>query len=197
MKDYCDCKIGRKAEKYELDDLDQRIQQRRETNEDSLRDLAEFVNVRILEVVIDATDADIVGDVDSIYRAMTSEEVTTKRRVEIRDQLTAVGTDLKELKDDFVSYQTIRYHLQNCLEIDTSRKGIETIQEGREVITSSMKRDQDVIERTVARLDRIDTLEIPDPRVTVTATIECGRCGDSYRIEDFLTRGRCRCEKDD
>lgn len=189
--DLCECKIGRKADKYGLGNLDREISARR-TDGMSLRDLAEFVNIQITEEAINAADADIAGDAASVYEAL-DEDGVIERRVQLQDQFATVGIEIEELEDDYVSYQTVRHHLQDCLEMDTSRQGIESVAEGREVINWARNRDQEIIERTLNRLRRVDEIETGSLNVILTATVECRDCGDSLRIETLLKNGTCEC----
>lgn len=189
----CPCKIGRQIDSYDLRDLNEDLRYRRHEEETSLRDLADFVNARILETAIDASDADIAGDAVSVYVALTGDDVSTRRRVDVTDQLSNAGIDVDELERDFVSYQSVRYHLQNCLDVDTSRHGVETLEEGRGVVEWARTRDANVIERTLSRLQRTGAVTAGELTTTVTVTVECATCGNTYRIDEFLDRGSCEC----
>lgn len=187
----CECKIGRKVDKYDLTNLDQKISVRRNDGM-SLRDLADLVNIRITEAAINAADADIAGDATSVYGAI-NENGAIERRVQLQDQLAAVGIEIDELEADHVSYQTVRHHLRNCLEMDTSRQGIESVAEGREVVNWARNRDREIIKRTLNRLQRVGELEAGDLNVTLTVTVECKNCGDSTHVETLLKNGTCEC----
>lgn len=187
----CDCKIGRNAEKYGLS-ID--VRRWREDEELSLRDLAQRVNVRITAAVLDSVDGGIVGDPASVYAVLADPDVAADRRVTVQDQLAGQDVDPGELDADFVSYQSVRHHLRNCVGVDTSRRGIETIDEGRAVVEWATDREARVVERTLGRLGRVGALAGTDYEVTTTLTITCGDCGATYRIDDLLDAGGCSCE---
>lgn len=189
----CECKIGRQMEKYGLSDLNGELRHHRREEEASLRDLADFVNARIVEAAIDAADADVAGDGTSVYVALADDDVSTERRVNVTDQLTSTGIDVDELEGDFVSYQSVRTHLRNCLDVDTGRRGVETVEEGREVIEWARARDENVIERTLSRLQRVGAITAGELTATTTITVECTTCGTNYRLGRFLDRGACEC----
>lgn len=191
----CSCKIGRQMDAYGLQGLNDDVLRRREEGA-SLRDLAEFVNVRILEAAMDASDADVAGDAGSVYAALTDDSISTEKRVNTIDQLNDVGIDVKALEGDFVSYQSVRYHLQKCLDMDTGRQGVETIEEGREVIEWARTREENIIGRTLSRLQRIGAIAGGDLRTNSTVTVECTECESTYTIEEFLDRGVCECSDD-
>lgn len=192
VEEACGCKVGRSAAKYGADDLDRALRRRRAEGA-SLRDLESFVNARLLGAAVDATDATVAGDPASIYAALTDDGVSTDRRVRVQDRLADVGLDLDELEADFVSYQTVRTHLRDCLGMDTGRSGVETVEEGRGVVERVRDRDREIIERTLARLRRRGALGIGDVTVTVAVTVECGQCGRSHRLRDLLDEGGCDC----
>lgn len=191
----CSCKIGRQTDAYGLHGLNEDILRRREEGA-SLRNLAEFVNERILEAEIDASDVDVAGDAGSVYAALTEDRVSTEKRVNTIDQLNDVGINVKALQEDFVSYQSVRYHLQNCLDMDTGRRGVETIEEGRGVIEWARTREENVIGRTLSRLQRIGAIAGGDLRTSSTVTVECTECESTYMISEFLDRGACECFDD-
>jgi len=191
--DHCGCKIGRNAKKYVLEELDEDLIRERHDREASLRDLASFVNTRILEAAINEADADIAGDPASVYSALTDDDVRPARRVAVTDQLTNVGVEVADLTADFVSYQSVRHHFQTCLDMDTNRRGIETVQEGREVLEQARQRAENVIDRTLARLRRTGSLSTGDLTVIATVTITCEDCGNVYRVDELLDHGRCGC----
>ena len=192
-EDTCQCKIGRVAQEYGVNTLTAELVRRRSEEHTSLRDLADIVNVRIVEGVLDDSTADIIVDPRSIYYSLTDDETDTEQRVRVSDQLSRLAIDIEALTNDFVSYQTVRRHLQNCLEMSTDREGIETINEAKAVIDWSRNRHENIVERTIKRLDRLGELSIEQPRVTATITIACERCGSITRIDELLQQGRCGC----
>lgn len=189
----CDCKVGRLRAEYDLPALDERIRRRRQEEEESLRDLASFVNTRALEKVIESADLDIVGDPQSVYRALTSEDVQPERTVRIRNTLIDANIDLESLTTDFVSYQTIRTHLNDCLNIDTSRSGVETVGEARSLVEWTRSRDERVIDAALRRLGRNGELSAGDISVTTTVVVTCGDCGVTKPVEEFLEHNGCDC----
>jgi len=187
------CKIDRVATKYDLDDLDRMVRHRRRKNGASLRDLERLINTQILDAALAETDVDILGDAASVYEVLTGSDVDTRRLVNVQDQMEKHGIDLEELESDFISYQTVRTHLNDCLGVDTSRQGVESIEEGYEIIRGDRQRHQEVVSRTIARFSRLNLVQIENPTVTVSTTIECESCKRTYRILEFLEQGRCEC----
>ena len=189
----CDCKIGRDARKYDTPDLPIFVKRRRIEDDLSLRDLADAANTHIVKAIIDRAGADVAGDAASVYAALTDEEVSPERRLSVRNQLADLDVTVKELEEDFVSYQAIRYHLRNCLDIDTSREGITSIAEGREIIANARERDQEIIAQTLRRLQRVDKLRDTPIEVRISPRVSCRNCGQSFGVEAFLERGGCDC----
>ena len=192
MSAACDCKIGRDAEAYGLDALNADLRRRREDGA-SLRSLARYVNVRLLKAELLKADADIVGDAESVYDALEGDDVAPERRADVRDQLSYAGVNLAALYDDFVSHQTVRAHLNDCLGLDTSRPGVTTIKEARDLIAWASDKEERTIKQTLAQLDRNGTLDLGDMEVTLSVTVRCADCGDSFRVSEILECRRCSC----
>jgi len=194
--DACGCKVSRVADRRDLGDLDAELRHRRDEGA-SLRDLADVVNTRVLESGMNAVDADVVGDAASVYEALTGDDVDPTRHADVRDQLEYAGVDVESVSGDFVSHQTVRDHLRDCLGLDTGRDGVETVQEGREVVTWARERNERVVERTLQRLGRTGALELGELDVFNSTTVTCEDCGSSFGVEELLDRGGCDCGRED
>lgn len=189
----CGCKIGKNRKKHGLTSLNETLARKRREEGTSLRNLARFVNIQILDTILSDTEADIVGNPSSIYDAISDENVPINRRVMITDQLQTQGIDVDELRGDFVSYQTVRRHFQDCMGIPTDRQGVDSVDEAREVIEWSQERHENILERTLGRLHRKGIVHFGDPTIRSSLTISCDDCGEIYGLEEFLTEKACKC----
>jgi hypothetical protein len=79
---------------------------------ESLRDLADAFNRRLLESALTAAGASTVsGEASNLYRLLTGDDVSSGMRTEARARLERDGVDVDQLERDFVTYQAIRAHL--------------------------------------------------------------------------------------
>jgi hypothetical protein len=189
----CNCKVGRVADAYDLTQLDAELEQRYVAEDASLRDLSEYINTQVIGAVLENSGADIVGDPESIYQTLNDDEVSPERRANVRDQLAYSGVDVESTTSDFVSHQTVRDHLRDCLDIDTGRSGVDTTKEARDVINWARERDEEIIDRVFKRLNQKGILNIGDLEVSHTVRIACVECGKTYRPDDILSEGACEC----
>lgn len=192
----CSCKVGRDVGKYGLDDLDDELERRYVSGDASLRDLADLVNATIVGSAVDATDAEVVGDPASIYAAVRGEDVAPERSANVRDQLTYAGVDLDALTDDFVSHQTVRDHLRSCLDVDTSRAGVESLSDAATVVEWASSRDEQIVDRTVERVRRLGLLDTGPLEISHSIRVTCVDCGATYRPTELFERGGCECTGD-
>jgi len=93
----CSCKVGRNARAYGLEGFDARLRERHAGGA-SLRDLERFVNETLLHRALEAADADVIGDVASVYEALTDEDVSAGCRTEVRERLSQAGVDVEALR---------------------------------------------------------------------------------------------------
>lgn len=189
----CDCKVGRGARKYGLSELDAELRRRHEADA-SLRDLEAFVNHAILERAIHDADIDVVGSVDSVLETLTSADASAGRRTETRSRLAGGGVDVEAIESDFVSYQTVRTHLRDCLGIDTANRGEFTVDDARGTIEWSRSRNRAVIERTLERLRRAGTLDTGPLELSELVRVTCSDCGGTYPLATVLSNRRCECD---
>lgn len=189
------CKVGRSASAYGLADLDDDLRRRHERGE-SLRDLAAFVNRRILGRAIDGAEGDLVTDADALYDLLSDGELSAGRRTEIREKLARAGVDLDAVESRYVSHQTVRDHLRECLTVDTSVRPDLDPESARGTIEWARARFLGIAERTLARLESADELAAGNLEVTATVRATCTDCGESYRLGVLVDRGRCGCSSD-
>lgn len=188
------CKVGRAVASYGLFEFDDELRSRRERGE-SLRDLASFTNVRVLDRALADTNADVVGDPESLYHVLTDDDVRTSRRTELESRLRSQGVDLGRLRESFVSHTTMRHHLQGCLGVDTSRDRSVNPDAERGTIRWARARSEQVVEAALHRLRSAGDLETGSLDVTHSIRATCETCGESFRLHDLLESGRCACTR--
>lgn len=190
-----DCKVDRVAERRGLSGLDDRLRRRRADGE-SLRDLAHVHNRAVLGAAMRAAGMDpLDGEVANLHRLLTDEAVSSGERVDAEARLRRNGVDPAAVRDDFVSHATIRTHLNDCLDVSTSRERAPSVDNARTTVLKLLSRTESVARRTVERLADRDVLVLPDPSVSVSLRVACGECGDEYAFPELLERGGCSCRE--
>lgn len=189
----CGCKVGRTAERYGVDDIDDLLRERRAEGA-SLRRLETVVNEAVLRAALEDSDTDVFRDVTTIYRTLTDDETSAGVRTETRAWLSRVGVDPDELTDSFVSYQTVRSHLRDCLDVDTDRDSTLSVDDAGGTIEWARSRSEGIVRRTIERLDDTDGFHSGPVDVTHVVRVSCVDCGASYPVERFLERGGCDCD---
>ncbi|MDF9746224.1 rod-determining factor RdfA [Natrinema salsiterrestre] len=206
MDHRCSCKVGRKRRKYDLDGLNGELRERRFDHGASLRDLAEYVNRRMLETAIERAGLDFtdvaygaVSPDDAlavVYETLTGDGVPADREVRVRTRLEQRGVDIEVIESDWVTHPTIRAHLNECLEIETSRSSRITPDDSRDTIEWARTRCARVVDQTVSRLISSGHVTVSDPDISVLIRITCSDCGQTYRLSELLTEGSCSCHSD-
>ena len=135
-------------------------------------------------------------DAAAIYRNLTGDDISAGVRTETEAWLSRVGVDPAELRDDFVSYQTVRTHLRECLDVDTARESSLSVDDAEGTIEWARSRSEGIIGRTIERLGDTDGFHSGAVDVTHVARVSCADCGASYPVEKFLDRGGCDCDTD-
>lgn len=186
-----DCKVDRLNRKYR-EELNELIKHRRK-NGYSLRDLESVVNETLLrERMEDEGKRTTLNEPSQCYEELTDGEDWVKE--DRRNQLEAMGVDVSELLEDFVSYRTIKKHLNQCLGIDTSSPAYEPDLDKEEINAIKMqRRTEDVIEKALKRLIQHDALEMGEPEAITSVDIECGNCGETTSLSAIYSRGGCSC----
>ncbi|MFC7209094.1 rod-determining factor RdfA [Natronoarchaeum sp. GCM10025321] len=190
------CKVDRISNKWELAEIDERLQKRRNDG-DSLRDLETYYNQAVLQAAMKATGQETLdGEIPNVYRLLTDDEVSPGERIDVESRLRQNGLDPAELTGDFVSYQTIRTHLNDCLEVDTARDTTLTVSDAQNTVFKLISRTESVAHQMIARLETGGSLTIPAPTVTLSLRVGCSECGDEYPFSKLLERGGCSCQSE-
>lgn len=188
----CDCKLGRAIDTYGLPEFNERLRDRRAEGA-SLRRLETVVNTAILRRALTSADREVIGDPGSIYETLTGEDVSAGERTAAAERLTRAGVDVEALREDFVSYQTVRTHLKECLDVDTARSEPLSPEDAQGTIQWARSRSEGIVERTLERLEDSEGFEAGDIDVSHVVRVSCERCGASHPVETFVDRGGCDC----
>jgi len=204
--DVCGCKVGRGIERYGLDGLDAELVRRRRESDASLRELADYTNRQMLAAALDAASVDLddtlygaVDDEDAVevlYDTLADDETPTERVARVRTRLVQNGVDVEAVQSDWVTHTTVRSHLRECLEVDTSREASITPADGRDTIEWARNRCANVVGETLERLRRADLLSTGSLETSVTIQVTCTDCGGTYRPGQLLSEQACDCGGD-
>lgn len=190
-------KVERVSHKYGLDGIDKELESRwtRTNDRYSLRDLAEFFNIQILESAMEAADmASLEGDAANVYRLLTDEDVNRGNRTQTKRHLEQNGIDADELITDFVSYQAINRHLKNVLGVKYPEE-TEKVEpeEAAQRIFALQNRTKVVAENTLDQIQGREDFSTGDLDVLVDISITCYRCGQQLDVRQFIERNGCEC----
>lgn len=199
----CACKIGKNIKKYNLVNLNSELIQRREDQQASLRDLADFINKQILKSALESVNADITSSlytdlsggnaIVDIYNVLTDDDIPTDRVARIHTRLSQAGVDLESIKDDWVTHPTIRTHFQKCLNIDTSRTSNITDNDAQDTIEWARSKCAKIVEQTFQRLRNANVVSTGPVTATVVIKVTCERCGATARPTNLIRSRSCEC----
>jgi len=117
----CECKISRNSLKYNLTELYRKLPDLwlgKGTEEHSLRELQEKINIEILRSALEKEGVDtVVGETEARYEVLTDDSYSPGEKTEVASRLRSEGVDVDEVRSDFVSHQSVANHFNGCLGI--------------------------------------------------------------------------------
>lgn len=166
---------------------------------ESLRDLADSFNQRLLESALTAAGMSTVsGEVENLYRLLTADDVSSGMRTEARIRLERDGVDVDQLERNFVTYQAIRLYLAEYrgaeYEGPSASDKVESVLKTIQRLRSRLRL---ITEEGLDRLRSTDRLTLGTFRLFVDVDVLCEDCGAQYGIVELLERGGCDCDRDD
>lgn len=192
-------KVSRLIEKYELTGIGDELERRWTRSEDrlSLRDLADFFNRRILGAALETEgSAALDGEVENLYRLLTSEDITSGVRQQARNRIDRRGVDPDSLEGDFVSYQAVRTYLKNDRDAtppDTASSPRERVTRKRSTIQRLTTRLVTVTEQSLDELANASAVTLGDFEVLVAVRVHCSDCNTQSPVTELLAEGGCEC----
>jgi hypothetical protein len=194
--------VARLLDEYDLgvaygDELERRWTADGDERE-SLRDLADRFNRRLLESALTAAGASTVsGEVANLYRLLTADDVSSGMRTEARARLERDGVDVDGLERDFVTYQAIRSYLTEYRDAEYEEpSAAERVESVLGTIQRLRSRLRSITEGSLDRLQSTDRLTLGTFRLFVDVDVLCEDCGAQYGVAELLERGGCDCEDD-
>jgi hypothetical protein len=147
----------------------------------------------VTAVALSAAEVDIDAEPGTVYAAVqNSDELDISRRDEIREIL-AGALDIDRLRTDYISHETVRKHLNDHLDISTSRGSVESAEELEDALQTYEQQYETAVASALERAAERGFLSGGDFRVFSTR-VECQECSTTYRLEELLANGGCECE---
>jgi hypothetical protein len=190
-----DSKVARTIDEFDLEGVGEELERRWVAEDgDSLRDLAEVFNRRLLGTVLASAPGSDGVDPESAYLTLTEDDVPAGERRTVRRNLERAGVDVERLTDSFVSHQAIHTYLTRYREVTYPDRDPEDRKASiEESINRLQSRTATVTESNVERLADAGAVTAGSIEVFVTVEVFCEDCGSSRSVGQFLEAGGCRC----
>lgn len=188
-------KVGRVLEEHDLQDLrsDLPVLWSGDRGHDvSLRDLADQVNLAVLEAALEREGASpLDGEVENYYRLLTDDEVHSGTRTKTVRTLEREGLDVEAVTDDFVTHQAVHTYLREYCGVEPSD---DSGAEPRKSVQRFRSRLQAVVADSVERLKRSGGTSIGEYTVLVDINVICEECGTHLSIGSLFAGENCNCD---
>lgn len=189
-------KVARLVEEYDLEGLGAEMERRWTDEEDrwSLRELADHFNRTLLEAAVEAEgNQPLDGEVENLYRLLTDDDVASADRTRVRRRLERDGVDVDALRDDFVTYQSVRTYLKKYRGAEHSPAETDPLEREATNVQRLRGRVDSVTEGKLEQLRDSGALSIGEFRTLVDVRVVCEDCNAQYDVVDLLEDGGCDC----
>lgn len=197
MNGRTDCKVDRVSDRYGLEggagygSVDDHLLARWTGAEGSAlgyRRLTEWFNKRLLRRTYDDHGRDALASrVDDDYATLTGEDDI--RRGELLDGLAADGVDGEALREDMVSWGTMRNHLRGCLDAEKQAPQATTDWEREQVDVARAHAAGKVEEALTSLGNKGRVADAEGASVEVQVQLACGECPNRVPFPVALRRG--------
>lgn len=194
-------KIERVADEYDLSGLGDELVFRwlgeNGYERESLRDLADRVNNRLIHAAVDESLTLLDGEADNIRRLLTDDDVTTGKRIETRQNLKHEGVDINRLESSLISYQSVYNYFKRDRNI--SRKPEQSAHDPTstlEPIHKLANRLRAIMRNHIKQWTRNDVVTDGSYDVDVVVWVTCQHCGERWSPTTFLDESGCQCAHD-
>ncbi|MFC6720182.1 rod-determining factor RdfA [Halobacteriaceae archaeon SHR40] len=193
IPDAC-CKLARVTEAYQLQGIDDELRRRYEDGDATLHELADYINDRITAVALGVIDNPPETEPGTVRAALQGEEtIPATRRDDLRATV-AGQLDIELLTGSYVSHETVRRHLNEHLDVSTSRGGFDTFDEFKDALEAYQRQYENGVESALERAGTKGLIDGGEFRVFSTR-IQCDHCSETFRIKELLDAGGCNCQE--
>lgn len=193
-------KVERVIETYDLEHLGDELERRWTadgTERESLRDLADYMNRRILESAVQPQGESLhAEEIERLFEQVQGTAGTASSRVEAEATLQRLDVDVDGVRADFVSHQTVYTYLTETrgVELDDDSVPADPAGNRRAVVQRLRSRLGTVTEESIRALAAADHLSIGEFEVIVGVTVHCADCGSTHDVSTLLANGDCGCQ---
>jgi hypothetical protein len=193
-------KVGRVLREYGLDGLGAELEARwlgDGYERQSLRDLADLFNTRVLErAMLDAGMDPLEGEVENTYDLLTGDDVSTGVRTQAENRLERAGLDVEGVRSDFVSHQAVHTYLRKYRGAEQAADdGVDRVDRTVSTVRRLESRTVAVVENSLTTLRNAGTVALGSFDVLVDVRVFCSDCGRQFDVVELLERGGCDCEE--
>lgn len=193
------CKVGAAIERYDIDSQGGEFESINEellarwTGEsgrepDGYRSLAAWFNEQLLRSAYDANGRLALGArLESELETLTGDDDIA--RGELLDELEQEGIDGQQLRDDMVSFSTIRRHLTGCLDGQKAEQEAETNWEEESVEIATEKLREKVRKALSSHENKGRLPGATDAGVSVQIQLSCPECPTRRTLTEALRLG--------
>jgi len=155
---------------------------------DGYKSLTEWFNKRLLKRLYDEHGRDIVTvHLDKEYDVITGDEGF--ERDELAADLATDGLDIDEIRDELVSWSTMRHHLKGCLDAEKQTQSASTDWEAN-TVQKARNRTAEKAASVLSSLSSKGRLADADRAdVDVQVKLSCPDCAVRVPFEDAVERG--------
>lgn len=187
------CKVGRLGAGYRLSGLDEELRRRYEREDATLHELRDYINNRVTATTMAAGEVLTEFEPGRVRAALDGEtSLPAAERDDIRARAAGV-VDIDALQRSYISHETVRKHLNEHLDVSTSRGGFETAAELEEALRSYREQYERGVAGALRRATERELLCGGEYDVYSTR-VECTSCGQVYTLEELLHEGGCDCQ---
>jgi hypothetical protein len=194
-----DLKILRTAAKYGLTDLLETLADQWATgggDGPSTREVADRFNKQALREALRESDYETFEtELDVIYDVVRDDEQTSAEALAVRERLVETSVPTEELRNDFVSHQTVHTYFTDIRDLSYERD-VDPEKRRQRVDDAIQKMKSRTTTMAGTNLDRLrstNAVAVGDYDIVTEVTVYCRDCGGRFTFGDILERGRCDC----
>ena len=189
-------KLGRVIDKHGLHDFHDRLPAmwlgEDGYSETSVRRLAELVNIKVIHSHLeDAIDDPIDGEAEDILKRLKSED--PDKQIGQEQRLEKLGIDPEELRNEFISHQSMYRYLTVALELEKEEDMSNIKEETLRSFRNLSEKQKLIAENKLKTLSNNDELDVDPEDIDVTILMyqNCSECFEQHSVLEFAEHGGC------
>jgi hypothetical protein len=191
-------KVPRVIDEYNLHGLGAEMEQMWTADENrmSLRDLARYFNVQVLEQALEDANVHLLdGEAENLYRLLSDDDIAGAEKTRANRRIEKHNIEVEALIKDFVTYQAVRSYLMEHRNAKYASTDEDPLDREATNLKKLRGKTGSVTASKLEQLRKSEELSLGNIRTIVNIQVVCEDCNAQFGVFELIEKEGCNCSE--